>query len=45
MITNHVRKSIDNSVTGNVSERRLSWNSQNRLRGLSDNDYLKRIPK
>ena len=34
------RRRDNQNVTGNVSERKMSWDSQNRLRGLCDNGYV-----
>ena len=34
------RKRIDNSTTRNISERKLLWDVQNRLRGISENGYV-----
>ena len=34
------RKRIDNSTTRNISERKLLWDAQNRLRGISENGYV-----
>ena len=34
------RKRHDGTITGSISERRLLWDGQNRLRGLYDNGYV-----
>ena len=34
------RKRIDNSTTRNISERKLLWDGENRLRALSENGYV-----
>jgi len=34
------RKRIDNSTTRNISERKLLWDGENRLRGISENGYV-----
>ena len=34
------RKRYDYSITPHVAERKMSWDSQNRLRAISDNGYV-----